>query len=102
MNHIDKIEPHARRLEEVADKMDAAGIGGDPVRGHVVTLRRMAGDLRANAVRGKIADAFLAAADKSTEKLALDDVNRALDEIGASNEKRIEFKNALATAKLLG
>jgi hypothetical protein len=100
MNHIDKIEPHARRLEEISDKMDAAGIGGHPVNGHVVTLRRMAADLRANAARGKLADAFLAAAEKSIN-LALDDVNRALDEIGASNEKRIEFKNALAAAKLI-
>jgi hypothetical protein len=34
--------------------MEAAGIGGDPQRGHAVVLRRMAGHMRAEAALGKV------------------------------------------------
>ena len=54
MNNLAKIEPHALRLEDAADKMDAAGIGGHQTRGHAVTLRSMAANMRADAAVGKL------------------------------------------------
>ena len=52
------VEPHARNLETSADAMEGAGIGGHPTRGHAAIMRRMAADLRANAVQGKLPSAF--------------------------------------------
>jgi hypothetical protein len=46
---VTTIEDHARDLEEIGDAMEADGIGGHPVRGHAVTLRLMAGNLRAGS-----------------------------------------------------
>ncbi len=57
-NQLSKVEVHAAHLEKIADDMAAAGIGNDPVRGHVVTARQMAADLRANAARGTLPSAF--------------------------------------------
>jgi cold shock CspA family protein len=57
-NQLEKIEPLAKRLEDAADKMDAAGIGGHAVRGHVAVLRDMASSMRADAVKGKMPDEY--------------------------------------------
>lgn len=51
---ISKVEPHAANLESCAAGMEAAGIGLAPNGGHVETLRRMAGSMRAEAANGKI------------------------------------------------
>jgi hypothetical protein len=40
------LESHAQALEKIGRDMDAAGIGGDRFRGHVVTLKMIAGNLR--------------------------------------------------------
>lgn len=53
-NLLPKVEPHASKLEGCADAMEAAGIGGDPSNGHAMALRRMAGDMRAEAVSGRM------------------------------------------------
>ena len=57
-NQLDKIEPHAKRLEDAADKMDASGVGGHPTRGHAAFLRTMAGSIRADAATGKLPHAY--------------------------------------------
>jgi hypothetical protein len=53
-NQIEKIEPHAARLEAAADRMAAEGIGGDTITGHVAVMRALAADLRASATLGRI------------------------------------------------
>jgi hypothetical protein len=53
-NYLEKIEPHAKRLDDISDKLDAAGIGGHPTRGHAAILRDMARHMRADASLGKI------------------------------------------------
>ena len=53
-NNLALVEPHAKRLEDAADKMDSDGIGGHPTRGHAVVLRQMAGSMRADAAVGKL------------------------------------------------
>jgi hypothetical protein len=58
-NQLEKIEPHAKRLEDAADRMDAAGIGGHPVNGHVAVLRGMAASMRADAAVGKMPHAYI-------------------------------------------
>jgi hypothetical protein len=58
MSLLEKIEPHAKRLEDTADKMETAGIGLHSRGGHVHVLRKMAADLRADAARGKVSHAF--------------------------------------------
>jgi hypothetical protein len=57
-NLIGKVEPHAVAVEKEADKMDDAGIGGHPSRGHAAVLRNMAGCMRADAVQGKMPHIF--------------------------------------------
>jgi hypothetical protein len=51
---LEKVTPHASRLEDAADRMDKDGIGGHPTRGHAAVLRDMAADLRATAARSKM------------------------------------------------
>lgn len=63
MNNLSKIEPHALRLEAAADRMDQAGIGGHETRGHAAVLRQMAGAMRADAARGRLAYRYDAPAD---------------------------------------
>lgn len=65
-NLLPKVEPHATALEGCANAMEAAGIGGDPSNGHAVVLRKMAGDMRAEAAGGRMPARFsmYAAADK--------------------------------------
>jgi hypothetical protein len=53
-NLLSKVEHHAAALENCAAEMEAAGIGGDPNNGHAVVLRRMAADMRAQAVQGRL------------------------------------------------
>jgi hypothetical protein len=57
MNNLALVEPHAKRLEDAADKMDSDGIGGHPTRGHAVVLRQMASSMRADAAQGKLSHA---------------------------------------------
>jgi hypothetical protein len=54
MNNLQKIEPHAKRLEDAADRMDKDGIGGHATRGHAAVLRDMASCMRADAAVGKM------------------------------------------------
>src|SRR5262245_9751957 len=61
MNLISQVEPHAAGLESCAAAMEAAGIGGDLTNGHVVYLRKMAGDLRSQAARGRLPSSLYAA-----------------------------------------
>jgi hypothetical protein len=58
-NLLLKIEPHAARLEDAADQMDAAGIGGHATRGHAAVLRDMAACMRAEASQGKLPDVYV-------------------------------------------
>jgi cell division protein FtsB len=51
---MSKVEPHAKALETCAAGMAADGIGGDPKRGHVAVLNRMAGSMRASAALGNM------------------------------------------------
>jgi hypothetical protein len=72
MNNLEKIEPHALRLESAADKMESAGIGGHASRGHVVILRDMASCLRADAAKGRMSHEYpggLYAAADNTARL---------------------------------
>jgi len=55
---IDKVEPHAATLEACHAAMEAAGIGMHPQQGHVITLKRMVGHMRAAAAMGKIPHIF--------------------------------------------
>lgn len=57
-NLLPKVEPHAAQLEACADKMEAAGIGGDPNNGHAIALRKMAGHMRAEAAQGRMPSAW--------------------------------------------
>jgi hypothetical protein len=54
MNQLSKIEPHSKRLEDAADRMIKDGVGTHATRGHAAMLRRMAGEMRAAAARGRI------------------------------------------------
>jgi hypothetical protein len=65
VNYLSTVEPHALQLEAIASAMEADGIGGDLSSGHAVVLRKMAGDMRADAARGRISGTFNAAAQPS-------------------------------------
>jgi hypothetical protein len=117
-NHLAKVEPHAKRLDDEADRMDNDGIGGHPTRGHAVFLRNMAGSMRADAAQGKMphvytvegglwasTEASAAVADveaevkKVREEVAVD-FTKKLDEMKAAAEKtEKEFKDQLASAE---
>jgi hypothetical protein len=58
VNHLDKIEPHARTLESAADAMEKDGIGSVPVHGHASVLRHMAACMRADAAQGRMPSAY--------------------------------------------
>jgi hypothetical protein len=58
-NQLARVEPHAQRLEDAADQMDAAGIGGHATRGHAAVLRDMAACMRADAATGKLPDTYV-------------------------------------------
>lgn len=98
-NHLQKVEKHAVALEKEADNMDAAGIGGDPVRGHAVVLRKMAGDLRANAAVGKlphIFDGFYAAKEAAATVDVAGEVKKAVEAVTAETTKQIAEVKAAA------
>lgn len=110
-NHLAKVEQHASELEKAADHMDAAGIGGDPDRGHVKVLRDMAGDLRANAAQGRLPavfNRFYAAAEKvdvdgkvkeAVAKTSAE-FTAKIDEVKAAAEKsEKDLKDKLASAE---
>ena len=67
------VEPHAKQVEDAADGMEKAGLGGHATRGHVAVLRHMAGCMRADAAKGqmphvyKSTGQFYAAADKGED-----------------------------------
>jgi hypothetical protein len=54
VNQIERVEPHARTLESVADAMEKDGIGSVPVHGHAAVLRHMAACMRADAAQGRM------------------------------------------------
>jgi hypothetical protein len=63
VSHIDKIEPHALKLEALASDLERDGIGGDLNNGHALHLRKMAADLRSQAAQGRLAHSFHAQAE---------------------------------------
>lgn len=96
MNQLEKIEPHASRLEAAATSMDAAGIGGHPTRGHAAILRGMAGDLRSKAAKGELPavfDQFNAAADTGDGELSARQI-RAL----SATSGPVSFAQAISAA----
>jgi hypothetical protein len=79
---ISMVEPHAQACEACAASMDAAGVGGDPERGHANVLRKMAGHMRAEAALGKVPHIFrefIGAAAEKAEPAA--DMSAKLDEL---------------------
>jgi hypothetical protein len=90
-NYLSKVEPVASELENTADHMEAAGIGGHPTRGHAVLAREMAADIRANAAKGVLSAAFdrlYSAADvhaASAHRSSAESVDRALSSIAGMN-----------------
>jgi len=55
---VAKIEPHATKLEGVADQMEKDGVGLHATQGHVNQIRRMADSMRADAAQGKVPHAY--------------------------------------------
>jgi hypothetical protein len=104
-------EEHAADLEKIARNMEAAGIGLDLDRGHVVVLRRMAADLRAEAAGGDVvriselsamSTAVLAGAGiEMTRKIAIEQLDAALAKSGIAPHQRILLKTELAHAGLI-
>jgi hypothetical protein len=81
-NFLSKVEPHAAQLENLAAEMEAAGIGGDPNNGHAVVLRKMAGQMRADAAQGRMPSALRAAAPAPGASKALASALRACRDAG--------------------
>jgi uncharacterized protein DUF6582 len=57
-NLMPKVETHAKNLETLAASMESDGIGADAQNGHAQHLRRMAGQLRAEAAQGRLPATF--------------------------------------------
>lgn len=55
---VERVRPHAERLEDAADKMEAEGIGCHATRGHAHVLRKMAGHMMAEAHLGRTPDIY--------------------------------------------
>jgi hypothetical protein len=51
---IERVKEHATALKTVADAMETDGIGLDPEYGHVVMLRKLAGNMEAAAAQGRV------------------------------------------------
>ncbi len=51
---IDQVQPHIAACNAAADKMEAAGIGAHPTKGHAVALRHIGAHLAAEAVSGRL------------------------------------------------
>ena len=97
-NHLDKVEPHAKRLEDVAAKMDEAGIGGHATSGHAAVLRKMAETMRADAAEGKmphVFHSFMGSAERQVDK-ADEAVAKAVAAVEASFTKKFDEMKAEA------
>ena len=55
---MSKVEPLASKLESCAASMEAAGVGLEPSSGHVFHLRKIAGDMRAQAALGRMPSSY--------------------------------------------
>ncbi len=80
--HLDKVKPHADKLEAQARELEVAGIGLEPRYGHVALLRRMAASMCAEASNGIMPSTFSGgmyaeAAAPDTAKLITDAVAAA-------------------------
>jgi hypothetical protein len=58
---VERVRPHAERLYETADAMEADGIGCHAARGHAALLRRMADAMMSDAAVGKTPDQLIGA-----------------------------------------
>jgi len=83
---IDRVEPHALALEACHAAMEAAGVGMHPQQGHVITLKKMVGHMRASAAMGKIPHIFRdtdypmeASIEKGTDDMTPEDVTKAVE-----------------------
>jgi hypothetical protein len=63
VNQIEKVEPHASKMEALANDLERDGIGCAVEGGHVSVLRCMASDLRSQAATGRLAHSFRAQAE---------------------------------------
>jgi hypothetical protein len=100
-NQLERVEPHAKRLEDAADRMEKDGLGGHPTRGHVAVLRGMAADMRADAAKGKMPHAYAdslyaAAAPKGRPVLTL------MEAATAKQENAPLVQQVCATAARMG
>jgi len=112
---IDKVEPHAASLEACHAAMEAAGIGMHPQQGHVVTLKRLVGSMRAAAAMGKIPHIFRDEAypleastetKKEPDEMTPEDVTKAveaamkpvLDKLAAAETQISDLKAAAKAA----
>lgn len=110
---IDKVEPHAATLEACHAAMEAAGIGMHPQQGHVITLKRMVGHMRAAAAMGKVPHIFRdeaypmeASIEKGNDDMTPEDVTKAveaamkpvLDKLAASETQISDLKAAAKAA----
>jgi hypothetical protein len=59
-NVVEKVKPHADRLNDLADGMEAAAIGNHPTKGHVAHLRHMAASMMSDAHQGKMPHVYYA------------------------------------------
>jgi hypothetical protein len=126
-NLLHMIEPHAAAIESCADAMEADGIGGDPNNGHAVVLRKMAGDLRSDAARGRLSGSFHASAEApryglsgalqackdadlkvpAGNKFSRDDLDLALDKVFKNSlhpnalQLRVNLKNKIYAAGMV-
>ena len=110
-----KVEPHAKRLEDAADKMEADGMGmGGAGMGmpHTKMLRHMAGSMRADAAMGRmpttighmddpsmghIPGGYMGMRASAAPKLEDDPAFKALkDELGASKTLISDLQAAAA------
>jgi hypothetical protein len=51
---VAKVEPHAKAIEALADRLHAAGIGQANPGGHVLHFKRIASEMRASAAAGRL------------------------------------------------
>lgn len=102
---INKVEPYAASLESCAAAMEASGVGADPNSGHAVVLRRMAGEMRAEAALGKVPHSFrssgyYAGAAAVAELRPSDEVEKAVTKALEANATKQAEKDAAAEKKI--
>ena len=101
-----KVEPHAKRIEDAADKMEADGVGSATANGHVKVLRGMASSMRADAAQGRIPSSYggmYAAADPAGAgaPLKVEDTpefKKLKDELGVASTKVSDLQAAAEAA----